>query len=116
MKWIQFKEIATKEFAVKAMGALYLVIKLIDKIQKEDPKDVRMYKLETKHHHIRLIQDSSFATPCMLVKQKGLLKEWRIIDKTDMPECLVEDIFEESCSDEKRKHLINKMMKLKAFW
>lgn len=116
MKWPQLKEIATKEFAVRAMGALYVVIKLIDKIQKEDTKDIRVHKLTTRHHHVRLICDQSFTTPCILVKQKGFLKEWNCIDEKDIPKCLVQDIFEESCSDEKRKQLVSKMMKLKAFW
>lgn len=116
MNWLQLKEIATKEFAVKAMGVLYVVIRIIDKIQKEDTKDIRVHKLTTKHHHVILVCDKSFATPCILVKQRGFLKEWKCIDEKDIPKCLVEDIFEESCSDEKRKRLINKMMRLKAFW
>lgn len=116
MKWSQLKEIATKEFSIRAMSVLYVVIKTIDKIQKEDTKDIRVYKLTTKHHHVRLVCDRSFATPCMLIKEKGFLKEWYCIDEKELPQCLVEDIFEETCSDDKRKHLVEKMMKLKAFW
>lgn len=116
MNWLSLKELVIRDFAVTAMGVLYAVIKVIDKVTKEKTEDVRFYKLKTKNHHVRLIVDNSFDDPCILVKPKGFFKEWTLMEKKDVPSCLVEDIFNDSCSKEKRKRLINKMMGLKAFW
>lgn len=116
MNWLVLKELVVKDFAVTAMGVLYTVIKIIDKITKEKTEEIGFYKVKTKRHHVRLLIDNTFDDPCILVKPRGFFKEWSIMDKKDVPKCLVEDIFEESCSKEKRKRLVNKMMGLKAFW
>lgn len=116
MKWLTLKELVVKDFAVTVLGVLYTVIKVIDKITKEETKDIRFYKVKTKNHHVRLLVDNPLGDPCILIKPRGLFKEWGIMEKKDVPNCLVENIFDESCSKEKRRRLISKMMGLKAFW
>ena len=116
MNWLTFKELMVKDFAVKAMGALFVVIKVIDKISKDKTKDIKFYRVKTKNYHVRLLIDGNYDDPFILIKPKGFLKTWACMAKKDIPNCLIQDIFDESCSEEKRKHLINKMMNLKAFW
>ncbi len=116
MKWPQIKELLIKELAIKAIGALYSVIKVLDRVQKEETKDIRLFKVKTKNYHVRLLVDHSFDSPCILARRKGFLKDWVCIGRQSMPDCLVEDIFEPTCSDEKRKRLVSKMLELKAFW
>ncbi len=116
MKWPRFKELVIKEFAIKAIGVLYSTIKLLDKIQKQETKDIKLFKVKTKNHHVRLLVDHSFDSPCIIARRKGFLKDWILIDRKSMPECLVQDIFEPTCGHEKRKYLVQRMLELKAFW
>jgi hypothetical protein len=116
MKWPEFKELVIKELAIKAIAVLYSFIRVIDRVQKEETKDIRFFSVKTKNYHVRLLVDNSWDSPCILVRKKGLLKDWKLIDKKSIPECLVQDIFEPTCPAEKRRRLVNKMMELKAFW
>lgn len=116
MNWTEFKELLIKEVAVTVLGALYRVIKIIDRFGKTETTDIRMFKVKTKNHHVRLIVDNSYDSPCVIARKRGFFKNWSLIEKKAIPECLVQDIFETSCSKEKRKKLVSKMMDLKAFW
>lgn len=116
MTFAEVKELLMKEGAIVVLGVLYYVIKIIDKFDKTETTDIRMFKVKTKNYHVRLISDNSWEGPAILARKKGFLKNWAYIDKKAVPECLVQDIFETTCSSEKRKRLVNKMMELKAFW
>lgn len=116
MNWLTFKELVVRDFAVTAMGALFIAIKVIDKISKEKTKDIKFYKVKTENHHVRLLIDGNYDDPFILVKPRGFFKKWDCMARKNIPNCLIQDIFDESCSEEKRSHLINKMMNLRAFW
>lgn len=116
MNWPEIKDLLIKEGAIMALGVLYALIKILDKFERAETTDIRLFKVKTKNYHVRLIVDNSFDSPAVLARKKGFLKEWSLIEKKDIPACLVQDIFETSCSKEKRKKLVGKMMELKAFW
>lgn len=116
MNWTEIKELLIKDGAVIVLGVLYHVIKFIDKLDKSTTTDIRFFKVKTKRYHVRLLMDGTYDSPCILARKRGFLKDWSLIEKKDIPECLVQDIFEPTCSNEKRKRLVNKMMELKAFW
>lgn len=116
MKWKEVKEILLKEGAIHVMDVLYVVIKILDRIEKTETTDIMMFKVKAKNYHVRLIVDQSWDGPGILVRKRGFLKDWSFIEKKAVPACLVQDIFEPTCSKEKRQRLINKMMELKAFW
>jgi hypothetical protein len=116
MNWKEAKEILIKEGAIHVMDMLYVFIRVLDRIEKTETKDIQMFKVKTKNHHVRLIVDYSWDGPGILVRKKGFMKDWSFIEKKAVPACLVQDIFEPTCSKEKRKRLVGKMMELKAFW
>ena len=116
MKWKELKEFLIKEGAIHALDALYLAIRIIDRLQKSETTDIRMFKAKTKNYHVRLLIDHSFDSPCFLVRKKGFMREWSLIEKKDVPACFVDDVFETSCSSDKRNRLVNRMLELKAFW
>lgn len=116
MKWKEIKEIVLKEGAIHVMDVLYVLIRILDRFEKTETSDIRMFKVKTKNHHVRLIVDRSWEGPGILVRKRGFLKDWSFIEKKAVPACLVQDIFEPTCSNEKRKRLVKKMMELKAFW
>lgn len=116
MKWLEFKDLVVKDCAIFAMGALYLVIKILDRVTKEKTIDIKFFKVKTKSHHVRLLVDRNIEDPLILVRPKGLLKLWTAMERKGIPNCLINNIFEESCSKKERHRLVNKMMGLKAFW
>lgn len=116
MDWTVFKDLVIKEFAVHAIGVLYLAIRVIDRFTKTPSGDICVYKVKTKNYHVRIVKDTSWDSPLILARKKGLLKEWVCIDKSSIPEFISKDIFSDTCSDKDRKRLVSKMMELKAFW
>lgn len=110
------KDLVVRELAVHAMGVLYLAIKVIDKFSKTSTPDIWVYKAKTKNYHVRIVKDTSWDSPLILFRKRGLLKEWTCIEKSSIPEFLSKGIFSDTCSDKERKRLISKMMELKAFW
>lgn len=109
------KDLVVKELAMKAIGALYLFIKVIDKFNKDKTADVVLYKVKTKNYHVRVLKDSNWDDPLIVFRRRGFLKDWTCIDKKNVPE-FAKEIFKDSCSAAQRKRLISKMMELKAFW
>jgi hypothetical protein len=116
MNWLTLKDLVVKEFAVKAMAALCVLIRVIEKVSKEKIEDIRFYKFKTKNYHVRIMMDTTWQDPFILFRKKGFLKEWVCMDRSDVPEFLARDIFSDSCDEKKRKRLVSKMMELKAFW
>lgn len=116
MNWPEIKELLIKDGAVIALGLLYHFIKLIDRFDKGNATDIKFFKVKTKKYHVRLLKDGAQDSPCVLARRRGLLKDWDLIEKKDIPACLVQDIFEDTCSPERRKRLVSRMLDLKAFW
>lgn len=116
MKWLEFKDLVVKDCAVFAMGALFILIKAIDKVTKEKTIDIKFFKVKTKNHHVRLLVDGHIEDPLILVRQRGLLKLWTAMERKSIPNCLIGNIFEDSCSKKERQRIVNKMVGLKAFW
>lgn len=116
MKWLEVKDLVTKDLAVMVLGALYSVIKVCDRFAKQETTDIRFYKVKTKDHHVRLLVDGHVEDPLILIRPKGLLKLWTAMERKGIPNCLVENIFNDSCSKKERQRLVNKIVGLKAFW
>lgn len=116
MKFKEAKELVVKDLAIVAMSALAFAIRVIDKVSKRETQDIRFYKVKTKNYHVRLLVDQSIADPLILIRPRGFLKDWTCMDRRDIPKCIPQDIFEDSCTQEKRKSLVNKIVELKAFW
>jgi len=116
MKLKEFKEVMIKNLAVTAMEALASIIKVIDKVKKQETDDIRFYKIKTENYHVRLLVDTSINDRLILVRPKGFLKEWTWINGCDIPKCIPTNIFDDSCTEEQRKRLVNKIVELRAFW
>jgi hypothetical protein len=116
MKFKEIKELVIKDLAITAMGFLAFAINVIEKVGKQETKEIRFFKVKTKNYHVRLLVDQSIADPLILVRPRGFLKDWTCMDRRDIPKCIPQDIFEDSCTQEKRRSLVNKIVELKAFW
>ena len=111
----ELKEIVLQELSMKAIGALYTLIKVIDRFSKDKTTDIALYKAKTKNYHVRILKDTNWDDPLIVFRKRGFLKNWKCIDRKNVPE-FAREIFKESCSEKQRQRLISKMMELKAFW
>lgn len=112
----KLKEILEKDLAIKVLGALYLVVGIIDRLTGDHLGDIKFHKIKTKNYHVRLLIDHSFGDSILLIKRKGFFKEWRAISQSDLPKFLADEIFDHDCAEDRRKKLVSKVMELKAFW
>jgi hypothetical protein len=117
MNTSELKEILIKNFAVMAISLLEKIGHLVNRFSKEQLEYMNVYKVKTKNYRVVIFVSSGFISEYwMIYKPKGFLNEWKHIQKEKLPECLVGDVFKDSCSPKERKRLVSKIMELKSFW
>ena len=82
---------------------------------KEDCENFGYYRVKTPTHVARIVDDA-MGEPLLLVRKRGFLKQWHNIGPKHIPTFLAEEIFDASCTAKRRAQLLNKIIKLRAFW
>jgi len=110
------------ELIVSSMPIVFNIGKILDKLLEESfTENCFLYKIKTKTHHVIFFmeENGSGSSNFLIIKPRNILKflkPWSILEKKDMPEILADEIFDLSCDVNRRKTLIQKVLKLRAFW
>lgn len=116
MKFEDIKESIVQDTALIAIELLLPILCMIDRFAANELSDIKIYRANTKNYHVRVLADNAFQDSFIVMRPKGLLKIWTAINPDEIPECISKEIFQVSCSKERRKKLINKVVELRAFW
>src|SRR5271169_555070 len=117
--WDEVKECLTREGAVIAIGALHFFLRVAAKLVTKQADidflaEFVLLKIKTKTHHIRVFYQHR--EPLIIIRPRGFLKLWQVMERADMPKFVAEEVFDPYCPAEKRKRLLGKIIGLKAFW
>lgn len=101
------------------IGALFVGIRVISLIGPETKTDfgkAYLFNVKTPTHRVKVFLDFRAGGHLMLFRQRGFLKQWENADKDEIPSFLAEEIFSVDCPKERREKLVDKVLKLRAFW
>jgi hypothetical protein len=122
MKWSEIKESIVLDGAIILLEALTLCECILDKFisEEEERNSGKFYldKIKTRKYHMIILRDpdNTWDDPIIFIRPKGFLKTWQPFNTDILPETIAAEAFSDSCTLEKRKRLITKMIDLSAFW
>lgn len=107
------------ELIVSSIPVVFNLSQIIDKLLETSfTKNMFADRIKTKTHHVVIFSEENgmSSSNFLIIKSRGILKPWKIMDKNDMPEVLANEIFDLSCAVKRRKVLVEKILSLRAFW